>query len=195
MVLGADKFRICSSDNLRQWRLESVENFVTECPDLFELPVDGGAPEQTKWVLSLAGISYRLGNFDGKRFVAETGDLPFSYRSCLYAGQTFSDVPDGRHILIQWNNRYDQEKLGTAWGSALSLPAELSLRKDGDAVYLIQQPVRELKTLRVSTRQWEDISFNGSYGAFDKVRALLCEMKIVMESRSGKLPVLLCGLV
>ena len=36
----------------------------TECPDFFELPVDGD-PGRAKWVLVCSGRTYHLGAFDG----------------------------------------------------------------------------------------------------------------------------------
>lgn len=90
MIVAGGPVRIFSSDDLLNWKLESVYSVnakasngsvqknplpevYTECPDLF--PVS--APDGTvKWVLSRGGRMYRLGDFklvDGKyTFVADT---------------------------------------------------------------------------------------------------------------------------
>ena len=75
----------------------------SECPDFFELPVDGDAAK-TRWVFWSANNSYLLGTFDGKTFQKEAGPLPTHYGKNRYASQTFSDLPkeDGRRIQIAW---------------------------------------------------------------------------------------------
>jgi fructan beta-fructosidase len=59
-----------SSDLLHWTRLSRLGGFY-ECPDLFELPVDGAARE-TRWVLVAADGAYPVGAFDSRRFVPET---------------------------------------------------------------------------------------------------------------------------
>src|SRR5262249_17797299 len=61
-----------SSANLKKWVFESrIEGFF-ECPDLFELPVEGPTKSR-KWVLYAADGKYVLGQFDGKKFTVESG--------------------------------------------------------------------------------------------------------------------------
>ena len=45
-----------------------------ECPDFFELPVDGDATK-SKWLFWGGNGSYRLGTFDGTTFKPETESL------------------------------------------------------------------------------------------------------------------------
>ncbi len=61
-----------SSPDLKTWTFESRIGGFYECPDLFELPVEG-EPGQTLWVLSAADGAYLLGRFDGKTFTPEPG--------------------------------------------------------------------------------------------------------------------------
>ena len=81
------KVQLYSSPDLKSWTHLSdfgpagAVNGIWECPDLFELPVDGD-PGNTKWVLVVnlnpggpAGGSagqYFVGHFDGERFTADT---------------------------------------------------------------------------------------------------------------------------
>ncbi len=89
-----------SSPDLKKWQFESrIEGFF-ECPDLFELPVEGERGK-TKWVLSAADGKYLLGDFDGRSFPTESGKQQLWYGN-FYAAQTFSDAPDGRRIQIGW---------------------------------------------------------------------------------------------
>lgn len=74
---------------------------IWECPDLFELPVEGGAPGETKWVMVVnlnpgavaggSGGQYFVGDFDGTTFTSEstvTGDP-------LPDGDVFEDFEGG----------------------------------------------------------------------------------------------------
>jgi len=92
-----------SSPNLRDWTVMSQSEGFYECPDFFELPVDGDAAKK-KWVLTAASSEYRIGRFDGTKFTPETRKLPGHRGQGFYAAQTFSDIPasDGRRIQIGW---------------------------------------------------------------------------------------------
>jgi levanase/fructan beta-fructosidase len=154
------------SSDLQAW--EQLSTFgpanatggVWECPDLFELPVDGN-PEDTRWVLivnlnpgGVAGGSagqYFLGEFDGVEFRSEStvteglqqdDERMRDYRWLdwgrdYYAAVSFSNVPDGRRIMIGWMNNWDYARSTPTggWRSAMSLPRDISLvRVDGQVV-------------------------------------------------------------
>ena len=99
-----------TSDDLKSWEFASefgpanATSGIWECPDLFELPVDGN-PEETRWVMvvnlnpgSVAGGSggqYFVGDFDGTSFSAENivedspapaGDVLWDFENGSYAG-------------------------------------------------------------------------------------------------------------
>lgn len=141
-----------SSPDLKSWTFHSrIEGFF-ECPDIFELPVDaqpgqgtdaGGAA--TKWVLTAANSGYRLGQFDGRVFTAETPMLPGHRGESFYAAQTYSDMPDGRRVQIGWGQMATP---GMPFNQMMTFPCELSLRTTGDGLRLCWQPVRELERLR-----------------------------------------------
>ncbi|NIY18106.1 MAG: hypothetical protein GWM98_26185, partial [Nitrospinaceae bacterium] len=93
------------SKDLRTWKKTGVftdpdRGAVHECPELFKLPVEG-KPGESRWILYGAQNRYFIGDFDGKKFIKESGPHGKS-RGKLYAAQTFSDVPDGRRIQIGW---------------------------------------------------------------------------------------------
>lgn len=99
--------QILSSKDLKSWKTESAvqggigeDKYLYECPDLVSLPLDG-KPETTKWVLFGANGEYAIGEFDGRRFAPQVERLPGPHGKgwSYYAGQTFSDVPEGRVIL------------------------------------------------------------------------------------------------
>lgn len=145
---------------------------VWECPDLFELPVDGN-PQDSRWVLivninpgGIAGGSagqYFLGEFDGVTFRSETtvtkglqqdDSRMRDYRWLdwgrdYYAAVSFSNMPDGRRIMIGWMNNWDyaRETPTGTWRSAMSLPREVSLTRSGGQLTLRQEAIDPLAAL------------------------------------------------
>lgn len=137
-----------TSPDLRTWTFRSrIEGFY-ECPDLFELPVDGD-PAKRKWVLTAASSEYRIGSFDGAVFTPETPLLPGHRGKGFYAAQTFSNEPQGRVVQIGW---LQAETPGMPFNQAMSLPLVLSLRGTAAGPRLRWQPAPELAELRQTAR-------------------------------------------
>ncbi|MGW7640320.1 glycoside hydrolase family 32 protein [Streptomyces decoyicus] len=168
------KIQFYSSPDLKDWTHLSdfgpsgATGGIWECPDLFELPVDGDAGK-SRWVLIVnlnpggpAGGSagqYFLGDFDGTTFTADSGGPGIrwlDFGADCYAGVTYNDVPGGRRVLVAWmNNWLYAERIPTdPWRSAMGFHRELTLSsasaEEGGAV-LVQKPVDELQDLRGST--------------------------------------------
>ena len=141
-----------TSADLKTWKYESrIEGFY-ECPDLFELPVDGD-PKNRKWVLTAASSEYMVGSFDGRQFTPETPKLP-GHRGGdgFYAAQTFSAMPEGdtRVVQIGWGR---MPSPGMPFNQLMCAPCELTLRTTKDGVRLAWEPVRELAALRTGTHR------------------------------------------
>ncbi|WP_309122171.1 glycoside hydrolase family 32 protein [Paenibacillus sp.] len=182
MVLASgDHVRFYVSKNLLQWTFSSAfgssegsHDGVWECPDLFELPVDGD-PERTKWVLIVSigdhpdlpegsRTQYFIGDFDGRTFTNDAAPeavLWLDHGRDNYAGVTWSDVAaeDGRRLFIGWmsNWKYANFTPTVSWRSAATLPRELTLREEPEGVRLTQQPAKELELLRLHSRRWRDV--------------------------------------
>ena len=163
---------IFTSPDMKEWTLQSsfgkglgAQDGVWECPDLFELPVDG--TEQTKWVLLCninpggpfggSGIQYFIGDFDGKTFKADTdakGTVPtkwLDYGKDNYAIVSWSNAPDKRRTAIGWmsNWQYAAEVPTKQFRSANTLPREISLFTGDDGqIYAASVPSPELTALR-----------------------------------------------
>ena len=93
-----------TSTDLKEWTLQSKIPGYFECPEIFELAVDGDK-KNTRWVIYAADGAYQVGSFDGKAFQPEHKDkIRYNWGNCFYASQTYSDVPaeDGRRIQIAW---------------------------------------------------------------------------------------------
>jgi len=143
---GVHTIRFLTSPDLREWTSQSRVDGFFECPDLFELPLDGD-PRTTKWVLMGASSEYRVGSFDGKTFTPETEKLPGHRGRGFYAAQSFSDIPesDGRRILMGW---FQTETRGMPFNQSMSLPLVLGLRSTAAGPRLTYAPVEELSGLR-----------------------------------------------
>lgn len=138
-----------TSTNLKEWKVVSEIDGFFECPDFFELPVDGNATNR-KWVLTAASSEYMVGTFNGTKFMPETTKLSGHRGKGFYAAQTFSDIPqrDGRRIQIGW---LQAPSPGMPFNQAMTLPLELNLVSTAAGPRLTWQPARELQQLRAKT--------------------------------------------
>jgi sucrose-6-phosphate hydrolase SacC (GH32 family) len=162
------------SHDLKDWELLSsfgpanATGGVWECPDLFPLPVDGD-PEDVKWVLTVnlnpggpnggSAGQYFVGDFDGTTFTSATtvtdglqdpGRLAeyqwLDWGRDYYAAVSFSNVPDGRRLMIGWMNnwQYANEIPTSPWRSPMSLVREVSLHSVDGSWQLVQQAAGDL---------------------------------------------------
>ena len=74
------------------------------------------------------------------------------YGKDYYAAVSWNDVPGGRRLMIGWMNnwQYANQIPTSPWRSAMSVPREIALRTIDGRVQVVQQPVRELRSLRTS---------------------------------------------
>jgi fructan beta-fructosidase len=170
MVLAAGtRISFYGSSDLKTWQylsdclpLDPVPG-VLEVPDLFDLPVLN-EPGATRWVLKFdtnpgglyggSGARYLIGQFDGRRFVADPGAVPgwVDYGADFYAATSFANMPpdDDRRIWLGWMNNWAYaSRLPTGpWRGALTIAREVGLVKDADGYRLVQRPATELTALR-----------------------------------------------
>ena len=160
-----DGHSIYTSADLKAWQYESHVTGFWECPDLFELPVDGN-PAQKKWVMYGASNTYMIGTFDGKTFKPESGKHYFSSGS-IYAAQTYSNIPesDGRRIQLGWGR---VQQPGMPFNNMMLLPTELSLRNTKNGPRLYSVPVKESEPLFSPVAKWEGLT---AAEANDKLKA------------------------
>ncbi|MBS0261559.1 MAG: glycoside hydrolase family 32 protein, partial [Planctomycetes bacterium] len=162
------RLQFYGSPNLKDWTLLSEfgpagvkEKPNWECPDLFELPIQG-EPGQSRWVLkadmgngAIAGGSggeYFTGVFDGQKFTPDSLESQWiDFGRDFYAPVSWSDIPasDGRRIWLGWMNNWETCLNPTdPWRSAMSIPRQLSLRRINGRLRLCQAPIDELNGLR-----------------------------------------------
>lgn len=184
-----------TSPNLKDWTLASVtdgvrgSNYLYECPDFFELPVDGN-PRNKKWVLAGANTEYAVGTFDGTRFNPEHSRLPGQRGKGFYAPQTFSDIParDGRRIQVGW---FQTETKGMSFNQAMTLPLVLTLVSTPDGPRLAYNPAKEVQSLRQRGRVLRKVALGikGSAATMGLGEAELAEVSVEFEP--GPHPVVL----
>jgi fructan beta-fructosidase len=94
---------------------------------------------------------YFIGDFDGTTFRSETPALMLGAPDD-YAAVSWSDAPDERRVLIGWMNHWgyagDVPTKSEGWQGAMTLPREFTLRSGENGLRLLQNPVREVETLR-----------------------------------------------
>ncbi len=165
LYLDHGAFVFFTSDDLKEWKQQStiqIEDLgisevsaFEDCPELFELPIDGN-PENTKWVLYAGSGDYVLGDFDGKKFIPKTGLLKYNHGDCFYASQTFNNVPleDGRRIQMAWGIVDFPEM---PFNQMMTFPVSLTLRSTTNGVRMFANPVNEIEKLYDSMKSYTDI--------------------------------------
>jgi fructan beta-fructosidase len=167
------EYALYGSKDLKSWGelCHLPDMGVRECPDFFELAVDGD-PKNSRWVFWGGDGHYTIGTFDGKTFKTEDGP----YKGCFgrndYAAQTFSDIPaeDGRRIQISWmiRGRFP----GMPFNQQMAIPRVLTLRATADGVRMFFEPVEEVEKLRGEQLSFENISIKPGSAGDDLLAAL-----------------------
>ncbi|MBI2424256.1 MAG: GH32 C-terminal domain-containing protein [Candidatus Hydrogenedentes bacterium] len=182
MILFIDGKRLdlFTSTDLKSWTpTGSVEGFY-ECPELFEISVEGAG--ESKWVVYGADGGYMAGSFDGKQFTPETKKIRFQHGNCFYASQTWNNLPqeDGRRIQIAWGQIGDASM---PFNQMMNFPVELTLHATEDGLRLHANPVREIVTLHGATETLEDVSLEGTRDVVATVDA--ARIRVVLEPGSA----------
>lgn len=154
MLYGNDQYHIFTSTNLLNWHDEQKpirDSF--ECPDIFELPVDGDR-NKLKWVLIQGNGQYSVGSFDGVEFKEEAGRFACDIGPNFYATQTWENTAtgDGRRIQAAWMRGSDFP--GMPFNQQVSFPCELTLRSTPNGPRVFREPIREIALLHRGESAW-----------------------------------------
>lgn len=203
---------IFSSPDLKNWTLQSAfgkglgaQEGVWECPDMFELPVNGTG--EKKWVLlcnlNPGGIfggsatQYFVGDFDGKSFKVDTpadGVVPtkwMDFGKDHYATVSWSDAPDDRRVVLGWmsNWQYAAEIPTKQFRSANTLPRDISLFRGDDGEYYISTiPSPEVELLRgkkVTAIKSKSIGTKPLVQALPTANDGICEINLTVTARNA----------
>lgn len=189
LYLDKDDYALFSSPDLKQWM--QFQTLTTpgsnECPDFFEMPVQG-KPGAHTWVFTAASGRYLVGDFDGAKFTPRTPLLQVDYGANYYAVQTFSDVPqsDGRRIQIAWmaGGEYPQ----MPFNQQMSYPCEMTLHETPDGLRLYRQPIREITRLYAKPsgpNQWHNLALHPGDNPLNALKGELWDIEATFEIASA----------
>ncbi|HOT73495.1 MAG TPA: glycoside hydrolase family 32 protein [Anaerohalosphaeraceae bacterium] len=186
MVLWMDgsTLSIFTSSDLKTWQKQSDIDGFFECPEMFELPVDGN-PANTKWVVYGASGDYKIGQFDGRRFTADGELIKFEYGNCFYASQTFNNIPpsDGRRIQMAWG-RVDMP--GMPFNQMALFPVVLSLRPTAEGIRMVANPVEEIANLHQQPRSWSNLRVHPGENPLSVLTGELFHIKTVLRPQGAR---------
>jgi fructan beta-fructosidase len=171
-------FTFYASTDLIHWsQLSRIDGFY-ECPDLFEMRMTN-SPSEHRWILVDGDGSYVVGQFDGTRFIPESGKLRAEYGTAFYAGQTWKRA-GANPVQIGWL-RYPAQSTLT-WDGQMSFPVDLTLRRMPEGIRLVRQPVSAIDELRLSRHTWKDLKVASTSESIPGLQDSLLQLDVVMES-------------
>ena len=170
-----------TSKDLKTWEFQSEfeSRALVDCPELFQLPVDGDEKNK-KWVLYGGPAYYYIGEFDGKKFTAESEVNKFNYGNAFYASQTFNNVPesDGRRVQVAWGTIPTP---GMPFNMSLLFPVNLTLHKTDEGIKMFGYPVEEISKLSTKEYMWEDVDLEAGQNLLSDVQAELLDINVEFE--------------
>ena len=165
VIISADnEMQFFCSDNLHDWTYVSAfgdgygaKPRMFECPDFFELPVEGTNLKKYVMIVNVnpgcwfggSASEYFVGTFDGKDFKCDNPKETVKWLDWgkdHYAAVTFSNEPKGRIISIPWmsNWQYANDLPTRQYRSQMGMPRQLFAFQQGKEVYVGQKPVDEI---------------------------------------------------
>jgi fructan beta-fructosidase len=170
-----------TSKDLKKWDFQSEmkSDYMRDCPELFQLAVDGD-PDNKRWVIYGGSGHYYLGEFDGKGFNPETGPTRFNYGNLFFASQTFSDVPesDGRRIQIAWGTVSMPDM---PFNQQMTFPVELTLHTTDDGLRIFAYPVEEIRNIHGKKYRWRDEELEPGENPLENVKGNLFDIDTEIE--------------
>ncbi len=169
-----------TSKNLKDWKKESHINGFYECPELFELAIDGD-PGNTLWVAYGGSGTYLLGDFDGKTFVPKYGKYRYTHGN-HYAAQTYNNTPDGKRIQIGWGRI---EAKGMPFNQMMCFPTELTLRSTNEGIRIFSEPIDAIQKLHLQEHNLSGLSVTEANEKLKEINHDLLHVIARVESLNG----------
>ncbi|MHB9141036.1 MAG: GDSL-type esterase/lipase family protein [Paludibacter sp.] len=169
-VIMENGFTFYNSSDLKTWTKTGNYNWGWECPDIFELSIDGGA--EKKWVLLQADGKYHIGNFNGLNFIPDAGG-PYSMvknagiGAGFYASQTFfrNNFSDERVVQMAWMSGFGVGST-SPWTHNSTFPAEVKLKTFPEGIRAARTPIVEISSLYGNTQNWSNQSLQSGENLF-----------------------------
>ncbi|WP_139902303.1 glycoside hydrolase family 32 protein [Clostridium thermarum] len=202
-----DHIDFWSSRNLKDWEKESEfghgsgsHNGVWECPDLFELEVDGDKNNK-KWVLIVSinpggpnggsATQYFIGDFkeaDGKlTFISDQKDEKWiDYGTDNYAGVTWFNIQN-KVISIGWMSNWSYaDKVPTEnWRGAMTIPRELKLKNIQGDIIVTSEPIEALqRKFEHTIATTADVKINSDIKVGKELSSSRIKMKVDIDEVS-----------
>lgn len=172
---GAQGISFYTSANLRQWTFRSKINGYFECPDIYQLPVDGNT-NNMMWLLCDASSGYQLGQFNGVMFTPSTSKLPGNSGAGFYASQTFTSMAPGDNRLVRIGWAIISTP-GMPFNQLMYFPTELNLRTTTNGVRLCSTPIAEITNNIVTSYAWTNLTLSPGSNPLAGVRGMLFDVK------------------
>lgn len=179
------------SADLKSWELFQElgpGSWYWECPDLFELPVDGD-PQRRKWVFMKGSGDYMVGSFDGQKFTPEAGPIRTHWGGNFYGAQTFHDAPGGRRVHLGWMSTGKDGPNswpGMPFNQQMSFPRQLTLRSTPEGPRLLREPIAEVAQLYSKTHDLPLRLLAPGENALTGLHADLLDLELEIELREAK---------
>jgi fructan beta-fructosidase len=204
MLPSERKAQFYGSPDLKHWRHLSdfgpagATGGAWECPDFYELPLDGNTGN-TRWVLKIglnpghvaggSGEQYFIGRFDGERFSNDNPadrTLWVDYGRDCYCEFTFNNAP--KPAALGWMNNWQYaSKVPTSpWRGQMTVPRTLSLRNTQQGIRLAQAPVTEFESLRESPFTFSGTDVKALNATLDARPAKSASFDLVATIHPGK---------
>lgn len=182
-----------TSKDMKSWTFASKvkggkgsDRYLFECPEFFELPVDGGQKGEKKWVLTGANSQYAVGTFDGTVFHAEEERMFSQQGRDYYAAQTFSNEPENRRVEIGWWRTHTNQG-ASSFNQSMSIPMELSLKQTKRGIRLVRKPFAALTSLRADEKNIVNQMLSAkAANPFHQFTAELAEIKLRIKPNDAK---------
>jgi sucrose-6-phosphate hydrolase SacC (GH32 family) len=180
VLFEKDGMSFFTSTDLKAWTRKSHFNGLHECPDFFELPVDGDT-HHLKWILHGGSSKYFIGSFDGESFTPESGELHYAEGTnlhgddALYAAQSFAEMPDSRRVQIAWG-RIQPE--GMSFNQMMLFPTEFKLVTTQDGLRMRAAPVQEIDRLHRKAQVSTSLTAAGANQALDRAGSGPLDVKL-----------------
>jgi fructan beta-fructosidase len=187
VLFEKDGMTFYTSGDLKAWTRKSHLKGFHECPDLFELPIDGDQ-NRKKWILHGGSSSYVIGSFDGERFTVESSDLHYAEGKnvhgddLLYAAQSFAEMPDGRRVQMAWG-RIQLE--GMPFNQMMLFPTEFKLKTTKDGLRLQATPIEEIAQLHGKPRAWSTLTAADANQKLGEAGVMPLDVKLQLTLSKG----------
>lgn len=182
-------YDIYTSDNLKEWVwLQHLPGWF-ECPEFFQLSVEGSVSPDPKWLVygslyEKERSAFQVGDFDGINFTSETETQIGHAGPHFYAAQVFSNAPDDRKIMLGWLAGADYP--GMPFGHGMTVPLELSLREIHGVVRLCFYPAKEINLLRTKSHKAKNLSVTQANEFLSNFSSELMDIEIAIDVRNNE---------